>query len=209
MRMKLIFFGGALLLSTSGCDTKSEPSPAVRGEIGKADLIGSCEESTCDGASQGNCWCDDECEAFGDCCSDYEAACISDTPPTCGGLSQVQCEADATCVPSCVGICDCACEGSDICDGCEGCEANCFSFSSCEPATGDGSETGDDDQTTDSESDGGLGCAGLDEAACGQQAGCVGVCSGICDCTCEAGDVCGGCKECSAECFGFAQCDPA
>src|SRR5690606_39223406 len=50
----------------------SDGSDAERGPIGKADLIGSCADTSCDGAApSGNCYCDAECATFGDCCSDY------------------------------------------------------------------------------------------------------------------------------------------
>ncbi len=84
-----------LLLMTLAiaCDTDlaatHEPThDPSRGEIGKADLSGSCADTQCERASlDGNCWCDDECESFGDCCSDYEAVCKL-APPTCGTCSR-------------------------------------------------------------------------------------------------------------------------
>ena len=48
--------------------------------IGKADLYGQCMEidiKYCGGQSSGNCWCDDLCTQYGDCCADYA--------PVCGG----------------------------------------------------------------------------------------------------------------------------
>jgi len=51
-----------------------------RGPLGKADAIGSCAASDggdyCGGPSlEGNCWCDDQCDEYGDCCSDEPAVC--------------------------------------------------------------------------------------------------------------------------------------
>ncbi len=67
----------ALALLTTACATEMPAEMADRGPIGKADLVGSCEES-CDGPSMdGNCWCDDLCELFGDCCEDKAAICES------------------------------------------------------------------------------------------------------------------------------------
>jgi hypothetical protein len=58
---------------------------ANRGPIGKADaLSGSCflgSGSGCGAQSAGGCWCDDQCQSFGDCCVDYKAACTSPSCP--------------------------------------------------------------------------------------------------------------------------------
>ena len=54
-----------------------------RGPIGKADLYGQCMEidmKFCGGKSSGNCYCDDLCESYGDCCSDYQDECVDDGP---------------------------------------------------------------------------------------------------------------------------------
>jgi endonuclease/exonuclease/phosphatase family metal-dependent hydrolase len=48
---------------------------APRGSIDKADLQGSCTASACGGESDGNCYCDDACAGYGDCCSNKQAAC--------------------------------------------------------------------------------------------------------------------------------------
>jgi len=69
----------SILLATAAC---SEPAPSQtptedpeRG-TGKADLVGSCEGSTCDGqATNGSCFCDDACVDFGDCCADKAEIC--------------------------------------------------------------------------------------------------------------------------------------
>ncbi len=61
--------------------SQAESEPPARGAIGKADLPGSCldgEENSCGGPSQGECWCDDECEGYGDCCADYRSVCVDD-----------------------------------------------------------------------------------------------------------------------------------
>jgi hypothetical protein len=82
---------GLLALLAVGCDdpTGGEmPDDALgdadRGPLGKADQAGSCEgEGTdhCGGQSAGSCYCDDECEAFGDCCHDKAAVCDAIEPP--------------------------------------------------------------------------------------------------------------------------------
>ena len=80
----------SLLLPLVGCDAaapEGDDAPAAqpeRGPLGKADAIGSCQASDggdyCGGPSlEGNCWCDDLCDSYGDCCSDEPAVC--DPPP--------------------------------------------------------------------------------------------------------------------------------
>jgi hypothetical protein len=69
---------------TPDAEPGADPSAVEdRGPIGKADLYGSCMEidiNYCGLKSSGNCWCDDMCSTFGDCCDDYEAEC---TEPSC------------------------------------------------------------------------------------------------------------------------------
>jgi hypothetical protein len=78
---------------SAGCFVEQTESPegdAVeaadenRGPIGKADLYGQCMEidmKFCGTKSSGNCYCDEACTDFQDCCSDYEAECTDQ--PTC------------------------------------------------------------------------------------------------------------------------------
>ena len=47
------------------CQDASEPPPADPNTC----------EGACGGAAEGNCWCDDLCSTYGDCCADYEAEC--------------------------------------------------------------------------------------------------------------------------------------
>lgn len=61
----------------------------ARGPLTDAEREGSCEE-VCDGpAPVGNCWCDDDCELYGDCCADRDRYCEADEVEegdrTCGG----------------------------------------------------------------------------------------------------------------------------
>lgn len=60
-------------------DNSTDPQED-RGPIGKADMVGSCQ-GHCGGKSEGNCWCDDSCTGYGDCCADVDI-CTSD--PICG-----------------------------------------------------------------------------------------------------------------------------
>jgi len=68
-------------LAVAGC---AEPAgdDGPRGDVGKADLYGSCSSATRCGhkSDSGNCWCDDACLGNGDCCSDKPTVCP-------GGLS--------------------------------------------------------------------------------------------------------------------------
>ena len=67
------------LLLAAACSTQtgslSESGDPERAPLGKADAVGTCEDA-CDGpALVGNCWCDDLCESYGDCCSDKAEIC--------------------------------------------------------------------------------------------------------------------------------------
>lgn len=76
---------GCVADTTDESDPGSDPSALEdRGPIGKADLYGSCMEidiKYCGGKSSGNCWCDELCSYYGDCCEDYEDECVDE--PTC------------------------------------------------------------------------------------------------------------------------------
>ncbi len=75
------------------------PTPAPDG----SSCVGRCGSQAPDG-----CWCDDMCSQYGDCCSDYQQACVNPTPnPTpapgkscegsCGGQSPDGCYCDSMC----------------------------------------------------------------------------------------------------------------
>jgi hypothetical protein len=137
----------------SSADPNDEPSPPAteedRGPIGKADLVGSCLEIDimyCGGKSSGNCWCDDLCTDFGDCCDDYESACLG-TEPSCDPT--LICGQAVTCVdgswyPTTCGPANCdepmgPCEppagepcGDQICGEGEECQY-CWGQSQCVP----------------------------------------------------------------------------
>lgn len=108
---------GFLLASLSfGCDVEStEESEAPRHPLGKADVLGQCADQgsgdACGGKSAGNCWCDDSCAAYGDCCSDYDATCTeepgsSEGDATEGGVGT--CADEQTCIDD-DGCCPAAC----------------------------------------------------------------------------------------------------
>jgi hypothetical protein len=68
-----------------------------RGPIGKADAVGSCAGTECDGqAPDGNCFCDAECAEFGDCCGDFVEVCEAGSAP-CGGLAGLTCTEGSYC----------------------------------------------------------------------------------------------------------------
>ncbi len=76
-----------------------------RGGLGKADLVGSCElpngNDLCGGHGVGNCWCDDLCVEYGDCCSDADTVCGLEEPEPagepCGGFLGDTCDDDEYC----------------------------------------------------------------------------------------------------------------
>ena len=104
MRRFGIFF--ALLGGSIGfaCDNDSDQSGGDdRGDYqpgGKSDefasCVGACGEQSTDG-----CWCDDECDAFGDCCPDKVDVCEA-SGAACG---PVTCGAGEVCCNESCGIC--------------------------------------------------------------------------------------------------------
>ena len=85
--MRLIRRGGlALAVALFGCTNgaDSEAESGGRRPLGKADMTGACQEdgvSYCGRKSAGNCWCNDGCLQYGDCCSDYAATCTQQESP--------------------------------------------------------------------------------------------------------------------------------
>lgn len=95
MRTSILFTSAlsALLLSV-GCSSAPDADPAdpnapeeqgERGPLGKADAAGTCKAAGsanyCGGKGSGVCYCDDACEGYGDCCSDYKPVCKGTEPP--------------------------------------------------------------------------------------------------------------------------------
>jgi eight-cysteine-cluster-containing protein len=91
------------------CATPTDANDIVdseaRGELGKADVVGSCAtpsgKTFCGRKGTGNCWCDDACTDYGDCCSDAGELCGIEPPPpqgdACGGFLGLQCDDDEFC----------------------------------------------------------------------------------------------------------------
>ncbi len=83
--MRKLSLLASLLLPLVACDTapvgpEAEPVETERTPLGKADAIGSCTTpdggDVCGGPTlEGNCWCDDLCEDYGDCCGDKAEVC--------------------------------------------------------------------------------------------------------------------------------------
>jgi hypothetical protein len=73
---KSFLFVILFLLNLSGCNQETGDCDSQRGELGKADQFGSCAGTNCDGkAPDGNCYCDNECHNYNDCCEDKVDEC--------------------------------------------------------------------------------------------------------------------------------------
>lgn len=74
-----------LFFALAACSALDDEGRARRGPLGKADSIGTCVDA-CGGQSvAGDCWCDDACHGFGDCCTDKVAVCGSAFDDAGGG----------------------------------------------------------------------------------------------------------------------------
>src|SRR5688572_20305658 len=69
----------ALGCSAADMSPDGDDSNEPRVPLGKADNNGVCKadngQSYCGGKSKGTCWCDSDCERYGDCCADKVSAC--------------------------------------------------------------------------------------------------------------------------------------
>jgi Kazal-type serine protease inhibitor domain len=121
MRIALLSFLVPLFAACSIQSGSSGSSEGDRGGLGKADLVGSCmgkHHDLCGGHGKGNCWCDEACVDFGDCCSDAEDVC-GITPPEpegtiCGGHLGQPCADDEFCSFEPEAICGFA-DASGVC----------------------------------------------------------------------------------------------
>jgi hypothetical protein len=98
--LSLLFVG----LAACTVEAPDSPSGEDRGSLGKADLVGSCEHKgneLCGGKGKGNCWCDDACVDFGDCCDDADDVCGIEPPAPegnpCGGFAGLVCDEGEFC----------------------------------------------------------------------------------------------------------------
>lgn len=71
-------------LAAAGCASSADDD-RPRGPIGKADSIGTCDGACGDIAAAGDCYCDDACVDFGDCCGDHVAMCVPAAERACDG----------------------------------------------------------------------------------------------------------------------------
>lgn len=96
-----------LFVGLAACTVEAPDSSGSgedRGSLGKADIVGSCEHkgyALCGGRGKGNCWCDDACVEYGDCCADVEEVCGIEPPPPegepCGGFAGLPCDEGEFC----------------------------------------------------------------------------------------------------------------
>ena len=96
-RTALLFACSAAALFATACAADGDAGEtAARGPIGKADIVGSCADTDCDGAAPGgNCWCDELCTEYGDCCGDRVEICEEPVSPKCGGFVGFSCGDDS------------------------------------------------------------------------------------------------------------------
>lgn len=114
----------SFVLLAAACTGSDTLTDGLRGPIGKADLVGSCEgrcgEEPDPEADVGACGCDDACATFGDCCADKEALCPSEAK-TCGGFLGATCGEGEYCHYAVEDICGGA-DATGVClptpDGC-------------------------------------------------------------------------------------------
>ena len=132
------------LLVFAACTDSGSAGDVDRGPVGKADLVGSCAGSDgsdfCGGQSEGNCWCDDLCADFGDCCQDKAQTCDGgggEFEPCGGKQCGDECNICPPDDPNCfetevIKLCNAAGECNpevplcsiDVCAGCQGgCES--------------------------------------------------------------------------------------
>ncbi len=173
----------------------------------------------CGTQAPGGCWCDDQCQSYGDCCADVGTACgcIPSCPPgvqcgddgcggSCGGCLPGEscvngwCTPSGGCVPNCVGkqCGDDGCGGScGTCPSGQQCDASGQCMTSCVPDCA-GKQCGSD------------GCGGsCGTCPSGQQCDASGQCAPIAYCA----GACGGQSKialcyCDSLCTQYGDCCP-
>jgi hypothetical protein len=184
---------GAITLTLLGaCAVEAGDSPGPgddgRGALGKADLVGSCMTpeggDLCGGPGLGNCFCDEACTDFGDCCSDAGDVCGVELPEPegelCGGFLGDTCGDDEFCAYEAGQHCGAA----DASAHCEPRPEFCIELFA--PVCGcDGNTYGNSCKA------GGAGTGVLHDGACpddGEEPG--QFCGGIANIACPEGQVC-------------------
>lgn len=101
------------LASLAACSSEGtfEPDPN-RGPLGKADSIGSCLGNC--GDQSVDCWCDDQCAYYGDCCDDKATICDAPVANMCGARLGDTCASDEYCHFELTAICGWA-DATGIC----------------------------------------------------------------------------------------------
>jgi len=102
---------------------------------------GSCV-GKCGGYAGNNCYCDDECEDSGDCCSDYKDICEDSAPPSPPSPSPPSPSPPSPSPGSCVGKCGGYAGNNCYCDDeCESAGDCCSDYTEVCESTGNPSET--------------------------------------------------------------------
>ncbi len=73
----IVTFGTAAgcAVDTPDQEPAQEEVQEARGRTGKADLPGTCNENQCGGKGDGQCWCDEKCSDYDDCCFNVNDVC--------------------------------------------------------------------------------------------------------------------------------------
>jgi eight-cysteine-cluster-containing protein len=109
------------LLAACSVESSGGGTEPERGSLGKADLFGTCEwkgKEFCGKHGKGNCWCDEACVDFGDCCSDADEVCGIEQPTLgepCGGWIGDICSDGEYCKYDLEDICGWA-DASGVCE---------------------------------------------------------------------------------------------
>jgi hypothetical protein len=114
----------SLMLAVVGCGREPAAErgvPMERG-VGKADGSSSCK-GKCGGQAQAGCWCDDQCEIFGDCCPDKGEVC-DQRPGSCDGACGGQSKAGCWCDEQCERFGDCCQDKAQKCKKDDKCQTN-------------------------------------------------------------------------------------
>lgn len=117
--------GGVGTGGTSTGGTGAVGGSATGGAGGAIDPAALSCAGLCGGpAADEACWCDDQCQAYGDCCPDYTQVCNAPPPPVEGGCAANLCGSvnpalengnPCYCDPSCNEYGDCCANYSTIC----------------------------------------------------------------------------------------------
>jgi hypothetical protein len=93
-----------LLTLAAACSAPLDGADRERGTaLGKADSIGSCAGQCGDIGDAGDCYCDDACSDYGDCCDDVAVECQLDE---CNPTTSTGCDYGELCVPGvCLAFC--------------------------------------------------------------------------------------------------------